>query len=262
MDRRLAALAVALAAAAAAAGGCDGDDSASPVEAGDPRPDTYVPARRPPREPELDCTRPDAGDAGDREPDLSDPTTLVLRLDDLPAGFNFDVGYQEGGVGRVLLSEVGEELGAALERADADTAARGQFGKGRRAPPPVPPGAPPPPPSCPQPEIEVRVAAVAASTPAGAAAVYRVRELFAGSTTGFGEGPVNAPVRRSRPVAVGDERELLEKDFVFGLENHTLVWRQGRVVALVTVVAKDDEAALDLLARLAERQAAYISAAS
>jgi hypothetical protein len=244
---------------AAALGGC-ADDEPAP-QPSDVRPDTYVPASRPQLE-EIECTRPDAGDAGDRKPELSDPTTLVLRLDDLPDGFSYDVEYQEGGVLRMLLTEVGDDLEATLERAGVDTAAIGRFGRGRLPPPPQPPGAPPAPPSCPSPKTEVRVAAAVASSPDGAATLYRVRELLAGTTVAFGEGRADAVTRRSEPPgAVGEERELLVRHYVRGIKHHTVIWRQGRVVAIVSVVTRDSDAARALLARLLPRQAGYIRAA-
>jgi hypothetical protein len=253
---------------AAAVAGCGGDESEEPTA----RPDVYlpdpsrspVPTRRSPEE--LECVRPGTGDAGDAQPTRDDPRTLVLRLRDLPKGFSFGVEYQEGGVGPVLLTEVGDELREAVEAADAtQSAARGAFGKGELPPPPAaqPPGAPPPPPSCPIPETQVAAAAVVASSPEGAERLYDLRVLLAGSTIGFGEGPLYARDRHSAaPVDVGEEAELIEHESSH--RGHTLrllAWRDGRIVAFVQVRGGGGSADIDLLGRLAQRQAEYVRAA-
>ncbi|HEX8743611.1 MAG TPA: hypothetical protein VF712_10800 [Thermoleophilaceae bacterium] len=259
---------LAVTALAAAVAGCGGSEDEEPPA----QPDVYVPdpSRRPvptrPSPEELECVRPGTGDAGDAQPTRDDPRTLVLRLRDLPKGFSFAVEYQEGGVGPVLLTEVGDELGEAVEAADARrSAARGRFGKGELPPPAAaqPPGAPPPPPSCPNPETEVAAAAVVASSPEGAEGLYDLRVPLAGSTISFGEGPINARDRHSAaPVDVGEEAELIEHESAHrGHTQRLLAWRDGRIVAFVQVRGARGRADIDLLGRLARRQAEYVSAA-
>ena len=259
---------MAAAAALAAPAGCGGDDDAPEPVA---QPDTYVPdpgatttpERTRTSEEELECVRPGTTDAGDKPPSRGDPTTLVLRLRDLPERFSYAVGYQEGGVGRVPLTEVGDELMRAVEAADAKlSAARGAFGRGELPPGPVPPGAPPPPPSCPVPETEVSAAAVVASSPEGARLLYDQRLSLAGSIGGYGGSPIGARDRRTDPpVDVGEEAELLElESAIRGHTSRMIVWRDGRIVALVTVRGAGGDADTELLGDLAERQAEYVSA--
>lgn len=253
---------MAIAALAPGAGCSDGEDGDGEPPA---QPDVYVPApRTEARAPDrLECVRPGTRDAGDAAPTRSDPRTLLLRLRDLPRGFGFEVGYQEGGVGQVPLTEVGDELGAAVDAADAElSAARGTFGRGRLPPPPQQPGAPPPPASCPNPETEVAAGAVVASSPEGARRLYELSSLLAGSMIGA-NSPIGARERTSpAPVAVGEEAKLIEHESVpRGQTARLLAWRDGRIVALVQVRGDGGRADLSLLGRLARRQAEYVRAA-
>ena len=211
----------------------------------------------------LECVRPGTRDAGEASPTRSDPRTLVLRLRDLPRGFGFAVGYQEGGVALLPLTEVGDELGAAVDAAGAElSAARGTFGRGRMTPPPQEPGAPPPPPSCPDPETEVAAAAVVASSPAGARRLYGLSSSLAGSMIGT-SAPVGVRERTSpSPVAVGEEAQMIEHQaFPRELTTRMIAWRDGRIVSIVRVLGAGGRADVELLVRLAKRQARYVHAA-
>lgn len=272
MHTRTAACSLAIAALALA--GCGGDDAREPAT----QPDVYVPESGPPREPagtepprrrteaeRLQCVPPGTGDAGDRRPTRSDPRTLILRLRDLPKGFGFAVGYQEGGVGIMPLTEVGDTLGEAVDAAGAElTAARGKFGRGRLTPPPpnLPPGAPPPPaPGCPDPETEVAAGAVVASSPEGAHRIYELARLLAGSMAGA-DAPHDFRERTSpAPVALGEEAKLIEHESVpRGRMARVLAWRDGRIVAFVQVIGDGGRADVSLLAQAAQRQAEYVRA--
>lgn len=256
MNARVASRLVCLALAAGALGGCGEEEQPSAEELRAAQPDTYVPASPRSRAPTEDVCDPheSASDAGDAKPSRDDVRTLVLRLDDLPEGARFEPN--SGGVGTFTFEGHAEDL----ERAGLVSVGSGTFHMGRREPERQP-GAPEPPPSC-LPRTAVESGAMVFRTAAGTE--RRPLERLASMTVGSGIGPIGEreSVTES-PVDVGDEAALVEapsdRD---GTVNRTIVWRDGPLVGMVKVEGRGGAADMELLERLALRQADYLEAAA
>ena len=222
-----------MALAALSAAGCDNEE--------DER------AARPPVD---DCVYKHARDAGSAEPSIRDPRTLVLRLADLPRGAAFD---SFAGVERIDFDDNRDEF---VRRLRFSEVGRGTFKHGYR-PPDQPGGEAERGRAC-HPATRIGASALVFADATGARAAYREGESVARS----GRRPPAARLEvRASPVPAGDEARLIEAPH-HGTPtvSRMVVWRDGRVIGMVTVEGRGGGRDQALLERLTRRQAEYVAA--